>query len=124
FSLALEPCQILGLIGPNAASKTTVSNLIPGFSRPTSGQIFPEGRSIAGLRPHAVIRRGIARTFQLVKPFPRLSVRENVTLAAFTHEQDHPGVLRVQGAPHRGDPHRVHPRGRDGSVSRYELRPS
>ena len=86
FSFAVEPGEILGLIGPNGAGKTTVFNLITGFLRPTSGQIFLEGRSIVGLRPHAVIRRGIARTFQLVKPFPRLSVRENVTLAAFTHE--------------------------------------
>jgi branched-chain amino acid transport system ATP-binding protein len=86
FSFAVEPGEILGLIGPNGAGKTTVFNLITGFLRPTSGHILLEGRSVVGLRPHAVTRRGIARTFQLVKPFPRLSARENVTLAAFTHE--------------------------------------
>ncbi len=86
FSFDVEPGEILGLIGPNGAGKTTVFNLITGFLRPSSGQILLDGRSVVGLRPHAVTRRGIARTFQVVKPFPRLSVRENVTLAVFAHE--------------------------------------
>jgi branched-chain amino acid transport system ATP-binding protein len=75
--------EILGLIGPNGAGKTTVFNLVTGFVRPTSGEIRFEGRSVVGLRPHAVARRGIARTFQVVKPFAGLTVLENVTLAAF-----------------------------------------
>jgi branched-chain amino acid transport system ATP-binding protein len=75
--------EILGLIGPNGAGKTTVFNLVTGFVRPSSGDVRLDGRSVVGLRPHAVARRGIARTFQIVKPFPNLSVRENVTLAAF-----------------------------------------
>ncbi len=82
--LTLDAGRLYGLIGPNGAGKTTVFNLVTGFLRPTSGQILLEGRSVVGLRPHAVTRRGIARTFQLVKPFPKLSVRENVTLAAFS----------------------------------------
>jgi branched-chain amino acid transport system ATP-binding protein len=86
FSFDVAPGEILGLIGPNGAGKTTVFNLITGFLRPSSGQIVLDGRSVVGLRPHAVTRRGIARTFQVVKPFPKLSVRENVTLAAFAHE--------------------------------------
>jgi branched-chain amino acid transport system ATP-binding protein len=86
FSFDVAPGEILGLIGPNGAGKTTVFNLITGFLRPSSGQILLDGRSVVGLRPHAVTRRGIARTFQVVKPFPKLSVRENVTLAAFGHE--------------------------------------
>jgi len=79
----VEAGEILGLIGPNGAGKTTVFNLITGFLRPTIGQIRLAGASLVGLKPHAVTRRGVARTFQIVKPFPKLSVKENVTLAAF-----------------------------------------
>jgi branched-chain amino acid transport system ATP-binding protein len=86
LSFDAEPGEILGLIGPNGAGKTTVFNLVTGFLRPTAGRILLAGQSVAGLRPHAITRRGIARTFQVVKPFPKLSVRENVTLAAFGHE--------------------------------------
>jgi branched-chain amino acid transport system ATP-binding protein len=75
--------EILGLIGPNGAGKTTVFNLVTGFVRPSAGEIRFEGRSLVGLRPHAVARRGVARTFQVVKPFAGLTVLENATLAAF-----------------------------------------
>jgi len=83
LSFFVEAGEILGLIGPNGAGKTTVFNLITGFLRPTLGEIRLTGASLVGLKPHAVTQRGIARTFQIVKPFPKLSVKENVTLAAF-----------------------------------------
>jgi branched-chain amino acid transport system ATP-binding protein len=83
LSFTVGENEILGLIGPNGAGKTTVFNLVTGFVRPSAGQIRLDGRSVVGLRPHAVTRRGIARTFQIVKPFPGLTVKENVTLAAF-----------------------------------------
>jgi branched-chain amino acid transport system ATP-binding protein len=83
LDLAVAEGEIVGLIGPNGAGKTTVFNLVTGFVKPTSGEIRFEGRSVVGLRPHAVARRGIARTFQVVKPFAGLTVLENVTLAAF-----------------------------------------
>ncbi len=83
LSFEVAEGEVVGLIGPNGAGKTTVFNLVTGFLRPTSGDIRLEGRSLVGLRPHAVTHRGIARTFQVVKPFPAVSVLENVTLAAF-----------------------------------------
>ena len=86
LSFQLQQGEILGLIGPNGAGKTTAFNLITGFIPPTSGQVLLEGKNIVGLKPYAVVKRGIARTFQIVKPFRNLSVRENVTLAAFLHE--------------------------------------
>ena len=78
FSVDVEPGEILGLIGPNGAGKTTVFNLVTGFLRPTSGSILLEGARIVGLRPHAVTRRGIARTFQKVRLADQLTVYENV----------------------------------------------
>jgi branched-chain amino acid transport system ATP-binding protein len=88
LSFSVEQGEILGLIGPNGAGKTTVFNLVTGFVRPGAGEIRLDGRSLVGLRPHAVTRRGLARTFQIVKPFGGLSVRENVTLAAFLRHPD------------------------------------
>ena len=83
LSFDVQPGEILGLIGPNGAGKTTAFNLIAGFIRPTRGQVFLDGENIVGMKPYAVTRKGIARTFQIVKPFRKLSVLENVTLAAF-----------------------------------------
>jgi branched-chain amino acid transport system ATP-binding protein len=83
LAFSVEPGEILGLIGPNGAGKTTVFNLVTGFVRPSGGTVKLDGRDVSGRRPHEVARRGIARTFQIVKPFPGLSVKENVTLAAF-----------------------------------------
>jgi branched-chain amino acid transport system ATP-binding protein len=79
----VQPGEILGLIGPNGAGKTTAFNLIAGFISPSTGEIFFQGESIGGMKAYAVTRKGIARTFQIVKPFKKLSVLENVTLAAF-----------------------------------------
>jgi len=86
LSFDLAHGELLGLIGPNGAGKTTAFNLMAGFITPTLGQVELSGENIVGLKPHAVVRRGIARTFQVVKPFRKLAVLENVTLAAFLHE--------------------------------------
>jgi branched-chain amino acid transport system ATP-binding protein len=94
LTLEVREGEILGLIGPNGAGKTTVFNLVTGFVRPTAGEIRLDGRSVVGLRPHAVAARGIARTFQVVKPFPGISVRENVTLAAFLRHRARPDAER------------------------------
>jgi branched-chain amino acid transport system ATP-binding protein len=73
---------IVALIGPNGAGKTTIFNVIAGVFRPEAGRIRFGGRDIAGLRPHRICDAGIARTFQLVKPFGALTVIENVIVGA------------------------------------------
>jgi branched-chain amino acid transport system ATP-binding protein len=83
LSFEVAPAELLGIIGPNGAGKTTLFHLITGFHRPSAGEVRFGGRSITGLRPHAVCRLGIARTFQIVQPFPGLSVLDNATIGAF-----------------------------------------
>jgi branched-chain amino acid transport system permease protein len=81
--------EIVGLIGPNGAGKTTLFNLISGFLSPTAGTIRFRGEEIAGLSPpHLVCRRGVGRTFQLVKPFGNMTVLDNVMVGAFCREKD------------------------------------
>lgn len=75
--------EILGLIGPNGSGKSTLFNLISGTYKPTAGSIKFEGRQIAGMTPDKVCHLGIARTFQIPRPFRKLSIRENVALAAY-----------------------------------------
>jgi branched-chain amino acid transport system ATP-binding protein len=82
LSFDVAPGEVLGLIGPNGAGKTTAFNLISGFLVPDEGDIVFDGRSLVGLKPHAVCRVGLARTFQIVRPFPRLSVLDNVKIGA------------------------------------------
>jgi branched-chain amino acid transport system ATP-binding protein len=74
--------EIVGLIGPNGAGKTTVFNLISGYYAPTEGRIFFKGKETNGMPPYQMAKNGIGRTFQVVKPFPGLTVLENVVIAA------------------------------------------
>ena len=83
LSFKVEKGQIFGLIGPNGAGKTTVFNLINGFYPPTSGEILFKGEAITGLKPNRICKKGIARTFQVVKPLSRMTVLENVMASAF-----------------------------------------
>ncbi|WP_119419057.1 ABC transporter ATP-binding protein [Desertibaculum subflavum] len=80
-SFAVGEGEILGLLGPNGSGKTTVLNLISGALRHDAGQVALAGEAIHGLPPHRVARRGIARTFQLVRPLGSLTCRENVAAA-------------------------------------------
>jgi len=82
LSLDVGAGEIVGLIGPNGAGKTTAFNLISGFLPPDAGDVRFDGRSLVGLKPHAICRAGLARTFQIVRPFPRLSVLDNVAVGA------------------------------------------
>ena len=82
LDLVLARGEMLGLIGPNGAGKTTVFNLLSGFLTPDAGEIRFDGHSIVGLPPHAISRLGLARTFQIVRPFPRMTVLENVRVGA------------------------------------------
>jgi branched-chain amino acid transport system ATP-binding protein len=78
----LREGEILGIIGPNGAGKTTLFNVITGSIEPSSGEVIFEGRNITGERPYRICRLGIARTSQIARPFPGLSVLENVLIAA------------------------------------------
>ena len=75
--------SIVGLIGPNGAGKTTIFNLIAGVFRPDRGRILFDGREIGGLKPHVLCRAGVARTFQIARPFGALSTLENTMVGAF-----------------------------------------
>jgi branched-chain amino acid transport system ATP-binding protein len=81
-SFTLEPGSITGLIGPNGAGKTTLFNTVAGVFRPTAGTITLDGARIDGLSPDRLFARGLARTFQIPRPFAAMTVLENVMLAA------------------------------------------
>jgi branched-chain amino acid transport system ATP-binding protein len=75
--------EIVSVIGPNGAGKTTLFNLITGVYRPDSGEILLDGRSLMGLSPHRITKRGVARTFQTLRLFLNMTVKENVMAAAY-----------------------------------------
>jgi len=81
-SFQVEAGEILGVIGPNGSGKTTLFNLIAGFLPPDGGRIVLRGEDIAGLRPHEIARRGIGRTFQITRIFPKMTLLENLLLPA------------------------------------------
>ncbi|MEW6421366.1 MAG: ABC transporter ATP-binding protein [Deinococcota bacterium] len=82
-SLAVRPGEILGLIGPNGAGKTTLFNALTGFVRPSAGRVTFAGRDVTRVPPQVRARMGMARTFQVERPFEDLSVLENVLVASF-----------------------------------------
>ena len=81
-SLSVQPGTILGVIGPNGAGKSTLINLITGHLRPSAGTVLIDGIDLTGAAPWRVAHAGVARTFQIVKPFRGLTVRENVAISA------------------------------------------
>ncbi len=94
LSFSLRESEIVGLIGPNGAGKTTVFNMIAGFYRPDKGRVVFQGEDITGLRPYEICRRGIARTFQVTKPFLDSTVLNNVMVGGF---------LQARNATEAGD---------------------
>ena len=86
-SFSVAENETVALLGPNGAGKTTSFNLITGFQRPDTGSVMAFGREIARLRPHQVCARGVARTFQVAKPFGGMTVLSNVMTGAFLHDK-------------------------------------
>ncbi len=82
LSLTVDEGTVLGVIGPNGAGKSTLINLITGHVKPTRGRVMIDGQDVTGRRPWAVAKERVARTFQIVKPFRNLTVRENVAIGA------------------------------------------
>jgi branched-chain amino acid transport system ATP-binding protein len=88
-SFKVEQGEILGLIGPNGSGKSTIFNMLSGTFPPSAGTITFDGSEIAGLPPHKIINRGIGRTFQIPRPFRRLTIFENVALAGYYGQGSH-----------------------------------
>jgi branched-chain amino acid transport system permease protein len=84
-SFEVERGSILGIIGPNGAGKTTLFNLLNGFQRPDAGEVLLDGRNVLGEKPHRLCQAGVGRTFQVMRPFPRLSLADNVVIGAYVH---------------------------------------
>ena len=99
--------EILSVIGPNGAGKTTVFNCITGVQRPRSGRITFNGRSIAGLRPHTVVHRGMARTFQGIRLFKQMAIFENVMVGASVRERNYPWQALLHSRGERRDERRA-----------------
>ena len=78
----IDDGEIVGLIGPNGAGKTTLVNVITGLYPPSKGEVYFRGQRISGLKPYRIGRMGISRTFQVVQPFPGMTVRENAAIGA------------------------------------------
>jgi branched-chain amino acid transport system ATP-binding protein len=86
-SFSVGEGELLGLIGPNGAGKSTLYNLIAGAIEPSAGEIVFKGRQVAGWKPYQAARAGVARTFQIPKPYRHLTVVENVVLSALLHDR-------------------------------------
>jgi branched-chain amino acid transport system ATP-binding protein len=99
-SFKVDQGEILGLIGPNGSGKSTIFNMLSGTFPPTAGSISFEGHELSGLAPHRIINRGIGRTFQIPRPFRRLSIFENVALAGYFGQNRHSRAKAEESAEH------------------------
>jgi branched-chain amino acid transport system ATP-binding protein len=87
-SMNVDAGAVVGVIGPNGAGKTTLFNIVSGFYRPSTGSVAFDGTDVTGLKPHKLCRLGLARTFQVTKPFNNLTVMETVRLGALNRTAD------------------------------------
>ena len=94
-SFKLRRNEILGIIGPNGAGKTTVFNLLNGFLRPDSGEVLLEGRDMVARKPHELCQAGVARTFQIMRPFQRMSISDNVVVGAYVRAKTDAEAARL-----------------------------
>src|SRR3990172_7050465 len=88
ISFQVAPGELVGIIGPNGAGKSTLFDVITGFLAPDAGTVLLDGSPITGLRPDQVSRRGVARTFQKLRPFAHMTALENVMVGAFQKTAD------------------------------------
>jgi branched-chain amino acid transport system ATP-binding protein len=95
LDLNVDAGHIVALIGPNGAGKTTAFNVIAGFYKADGGKVIFDGKDITGLRPDQICKLGLARTFQVVRPFQGISVLENVMVGAYSRTND-TGVARAR----------------------------
>ena len=95
LSFTVNKGGILGLIGPNGAGKTTLFNVVNGFYPPSRGEVFFKGEKISHLKPHKVCARGIARTFQVVRPLRRMTALDNVIASAFLRAKTKPQAEEI-----------------------------
>ena len=121
-SLEVRHGEILGIIGQNGAGKTTLFNLLNGFSAPDSGEVLLNGENVIGKPPNQICRRGVGRTFQVVKPFRRMSIADNVVIGAYvrTRTDDEAQTLAAQAIAAVGltaDAHLI-----AGNISNKQLR--
>jgi branched-chain amino acid transport system ATP-binding protein len=97
-SFSVQEGELLGLMGPNGAGKSTLFNLVAGVLPSSSGEIVYDGRSVTGWKAHDMARVGVARTFQIPKPYRQLTVIENVMLSAFLREKSVAGARKLAEA--------------------------
>jgi branched-chain amino acid transport system ATP-binding protein len=94
-SFSVQQGELLGLMGPNGAGKSTLFNLIAGVMPPSAGEIVYDGKTVTGWKSHDMARSGVARTFQIPKPYRQLTVVENVMLSAFLREKSVTGARKL-----------------------------
>lgn len=95
LAFSVKEGETVALIGPNGAGKTTSFNLITGFYRPDAGSVIAFGREVVGLRPHSICAYGLARTFQVARPFGGMTVLANVMTGAFLRDRGTDSARRI-----------------------------